>query len=406
MFTLIRNAEVYAPEHVGRRDVAIAAGQIAGIGEALEPWPGWVDAETVDAGGHLLVPGLVDLHVHLLGGGGELGFRSRTPEATLTKLSMAGVTTAVGVLGTDGRTRHVSSLLAKARGLEEDGISTYVYTGSYDVPSPTLTGSIRDDLMLIDKVVGVKVAVSDHRSSQPTVHELARLAAEARVGGMLAGKPGCVHVHVGAGEAGLGPLRAVVEQTEIPITQFVPTHLLRSARLFEEARRWARDGGYVDFTAGSARSRQRRAADDALTPGRALRALIDDGLDPSAVTWSSDGQGSLPRFDNWGRPVGLAVAEPRALLDEVRAAVDEDGLELSVALAAVTANPARRLGLYEKKGRVALGCDADLLLLDPRTLAVERVLARGRSLVVDREPVAFGLFEEQPISEGRTLRAE
>lgn len=396
MFTLIRDAEVYAPEHVGRRDVAIAAGKIAAVGEALDPFPAWADAEIVDAGGRLLVPGLVDLHLHLIGGGGELGFRSRTPEATLTTLSMAGVTTAVGVLGTDGRTRHLSSLLAKARGLDEDGISTYVYTGAYDVPSPTITGSIRDDLLLIDKAVGVKVAVSDHRSAQPTVEELTRLAAEARVGGMLAGKPGCVHVHVGAGEAGLGPLRAVVERTEIPITQFVPTHLLRSERLFDEALRWARAGGYVDFTARSDRARRRRRADDdALSPGRALKRLIADGLDPSAVTWSSDGQGSLPRFDSRGRPIGLAVAEPRALLEEVRAAVFDDGLELGVALAAVTATPAGRLGVHATKGRVAVGCDADLLLLDPRTLALERVWARGRPLVVDGSPVAFGQFEHE-----------
>lgn len=394
MFALIRDAAVYAPEHIGRRDVAIAGGRIAAIAEALGPWPAWADAEIVDAGGRLLVPGLVDLHVHLSGGGGELGFRSRTPEATLTTLSLAGVTTAVGVLGTDGRTRHLSSLLAKARGLEEDGISTFMYTGAYDIPSPTLTGSIRDDLLLIDKVVGVKVAVSDHRGSQPTVDELARLAAEARVGGMLAGKAGCVHVHVGAGVAGLGPLRAVVERTEIPIGQFVPTHLLRSDRLFADALRWARDGGYVDFTAGSVRGRRRRVVDDdALSPGRALKALVAEGLDPSAATWSSDGQGSLPRFDGRGRPVGLAVAEPGALLEEVRDAVSEEGLELSLALAAVTSNPARRLGVHDTKGRVAVGCDADLLLLDPRTLALERVWARGRPLVVDGTPVAFGLFE-------------
>ena len=290
MFALIRDADVYAPERIGRRDLAIAAGRIAAIGDRLDPWPGWADAETVETGGRLLVPGLVDLHVHLIGGGGELGFRSRTPEATLTVLSMAGVTTAVGVLGTDGRTRHLSSLLAKARGLDEDGITTFMYTGAYDVPSPTITGSIRDDVMLIDKVVGVKVAVSDHRSAQPTVDELTRLAAEARVGGMLAGKPGCVHVHVGAGEAGLGPLRAVLDETEIPITQFVPTHLLRSERLFADALRWARAGGYVDFTAGSARTRRRRLADDdVLSPGRALKVMLGEGLDPSAVTWSSDG---------------------------------------------------------------------------------------------------------------------
>jgi beta-aspartyl-dipeptidase (metallo-type) len=395
MFTLVRDAVVHAPEPLGRLDVAIAAGRIAAIGEHLAPLPDWADARVIDAGGRLLVPGLIDLHLHMIGGGGELGFRSRTPEATLTTLSLAGVTTAVGVLGTDGRARHLSSLLAKARGLDEDGVSTFIYTGAYDVPSPTLTGSIRDDLMSIDKVVGVKVAISDHRSAQPTRSELARLAAEARVGGMLAGKPGCVHVHVGAGSGGLEPLRAVVEKTDVPIGQFVPTHLLRSHELFEQALEWIEAGGNADFTAGSARGRRRQAErEDAPTPAGALRAVADAGLDTSRVTWSSDGQGSLPRFDARGSPTGLAVASPGALLDEVRAAVLDDGMALATALAPVTCNPAARLGVAERKGRVAVGQDADLLLLDPDTLALDTVWARGVALVEGGRAVRFGLFEQ------------
>ncbi len=53
------------------------------------------------------------------------------------------------------------------------------------------------------------------------------------------------------------------------------------------------------------------------------------------------------------------------------------GVALAVALAVVTANPARALGLATK-GMLAVGQDADLLLIDPDTLAIERVMSGGR----------------------------
>lgn len=87
------------------------------------------------------------------------------------------MTTIVGCLGTDGCTRTMSNLLAKAKGLEEEGITTYVYTGSYQVPVRTLTGTIMDDIILLEKVVGTgEIALSDHRSSQPSKRNLPELS--------------------------------------------------------------------------------------------------------------------------------------------------------------------------------------------------------------------------------------
>lgn len=383
---------MYAPEHLGRRDVLLVAGAVAKIEAELGPMPAWAEAEVVDAAGKLLVPGLIDLHLHLIGGGGEMGPRSRTPEATLSGLSTAGITTAVGVLGTDGLTRSPAALLAKVRGLEQEGLSAYMYTGAYHLPSPTVTGSVRDDLILIDKVVGVKVAVSDHRGAQPTRVELAKLAGEARVGGMLGGKPGLVHAHVGSGPRGLDPLREVVDGGEIPIGQFLPTHLLRTPALFEQALRWAADGGYIDLTVGGRPPRDGRAPRH--QPGQALAEILRSGLDTRLVTWSSDGHGSRNLFEpGTGRQLGMGVHRPHALLEEVRRAVLEDDLDLAAALPAVTANPAARLGLTSK-GRVEVGRDADVLLLDPRTLELDRVWARGTLLVADGRPVAIGMFDE------------
>jgi len=386
-FTLIRGVSVHAPTPQGKNDLLLGAGRIIAVGPRIEP-PSWMDVQVVHAEGLLAVPGLIDLHVHLIGGGGEMGPSSRCPEATLATLTTAGITTVVGVMGTDSETRHLSSLLAKVRALETEGITAYMYTGAYYVPSPTLTGSVQRDLVLIDKVVGVKLAVSDHRSSQPTFEEISRVAAEARVGGMLGGKPGIVHVHVGGGKRGLGPLRDLVERTEIPISQLLPTHLLRDKTLFDQAMEWVSLGGFVDFTTSSA------PRTDGLSPRRALKLMGDAGLDLSHVTWSTDAQGSLPRFDpSTGKATGLLVGSPGSLLEEVRRAVLDEGISLADALAPVTTNPAARLGLEATKGRVAPGYDADLLLLDGETLALNSVWARGERMVADGRPLQIGLFD-------------
>ena len=150
---LIQNIHVYAPEDLGIRDVLTGGGKILKIGERL-PAEKAYGVTVIDGGGKILMPGLIDAHVHILGGGGEGGARTRTPEIMLSDIISGGVTTVVGCLGTDGCTRTMSNLLAKAKGLEEEGITTYVYTGSYQVPVRTLTGSIMDDIILLDKVVG------------------------------------------------------------------------------------------------------------------------------------------------------------------------------------------------------------------------------------------------------------
>ena len=54
------------------------------------------------------------------------------------------------------------------------------------------------DVMLLDKVIGAgEIAISDHRSSQPTFEEFVRIVSDVRVGGMLAGKAGIVNIHLG-----------------------------------------------------------------------------------------------------------------------------------------------------------------------------------------------------------------
>ncbi len=231
--TLIRGGRLYTPEDSGINDILVIGERIALIGKGLAP-PRELESEVINASGKVITPGFIDLHVHLLGGGGENGPRSHVPEITLSTLTTAGITTVVGVIGTDSITRTPTALLTKVKALRAEGLSVYMYTGAYHFPSTAITGSVTRDIALIDEVIEVKIAISDHRSSQPIVSELARLASEARTGGMLGEKPGILHVHVGTGKRGLSPLIQVVEKTEIPISQFLPTHIARTPALLKE----------------------------------------------------------------------------------------------------------------------------------------------------------------------------
>ncbi|MBQ1484112.1 MAG: beta-aspartyl-peptidase [Eubacterium sp.] len=194
---LIKNADVYEPEHLGKRDILIAGGKIQKIAESIE-LPEDLDAEVIDAGGLAVTPGFIDCHVHVLGGGGEGGFAFRTPEGTLSGFTRYGITTVVGCLGTDGIAREMTSLVAKTKALRAQGMSAYCYTGSYRVPPTTLTGDIAKDIMMVEEIIGTgEIAISDHRSSQPTYEEFLRVAADTRLGGILSGKAGIINIHLG-----------------------------------------------------------------------------------------------------------------------------------------------------------------------------------------------------------------
>lgn len=391
---VIEGIDVYAPEPLGKMNVLIAGGTIARMQRT--PFElGRLDPEVIPGEGRILVPGFVDGHVHILGGGGEGGYASRTPELVLSELAKSGVTTVVGCLGTDGTTRHLAGLLAKARGLESEGVSTYIYTGSYHIPVRTLTGSVQDDLILIDKVVGVgEIAISDHRSSQPTFEEFIRIAAEARVGGMLSGKAGVVNVHIGDGPRMLEMLERAIEETEIPARHFVPTHINRSRKVLEAGIAYAKssDGGrLVDLTTSSVR-------DDAVRCPQALRLLLEAGVPAQAISFSSDGQGSLPVFDEAGVYRGLGVGRVDSLFEEARQAVLQQGIPLELAIRTITSTPASYLQLA-RKGSIHPGADADLVILD-RGLAIEAVLAKGACLVKDGVVRQFGTFEHACVPEG------
>jgi beta-aspartyl-dipeptidase (metallo-type) len=392
MLKLIKNVEVYSPNYLGVKDVLIVNDKIGALDDKIEvSFEGAVEVEVIEGRGMLLVPGFIDSHVHILGGGGEGGFKTRTPEIKLTDMTKSGVTTVIGCLGTDGVGRSVVSLLAKARGLEEEGVSTYIYSGNYRVPVTTITGEVMKDIMTIDKVIGVgEIAISDHRSSQPDVDDIKKLTADARVGGILSGKAGVVNIHLGDGRRMINILKEIVENTEIPYSQFIPTHMNRNAYLFEEAIEYAKAGGIIDFTTSS---------DPIFWEGgevkasKALKICLDRGVPAERITFTSDGQGSLPAFNEKKELVGLRVGSCSTLFEEVRAAVLEDKVSLEEAIKVITSNPAKHLKLAGK-GQIGKGFDADLVMLDAEKLTIDTVIAKGKVMVSKGEAVVKGTFED------------
>ena len=394
MVIIIRNAQVYQPEYAGKKDLLILGDQIAALGENLQAeFNGAVSVTEIDGTGMVLTPGFIDSHEHIMGGGGEGGFSTRTPEAVLTDLTMNGITTVVGCIGTDGITRDMAALLAKAHGLEEEGVTTYVYTGSYQVPVHTLTGSVMKDVMLLDKVIGAgEIAISDHRSSQPTFEEFVRIVSDVRVGGMLAGKAVILNIHLGDSPRLMDLIWRTVRETEIPYTQFLPTHVNRNEALFQSAAEFAKAGGVIDFT-GNEDIDYWESICDEVRVCSGIRRLLESGVSENNFTISSDGQGSLPVFNSKGEYQGIGIGKASCLLKEVRECVEREDIPLETALRAVTTNPARILKLG-KKGRLQPGCDADLCLLTEDGLKLHTVIAKGKIMVQEGKPVVRGTFEK------------
>lgn len=376
---LIKNADVYAPEHLGTRDIFLAGGKIVAMAEKLDVT--LPDLEVIDAAGYIVAPGLVDQHIHITGGGGEGGWHSRCPELVFSELVKAGVTTFLGVSGTDSMTRSVENLLAKVRGLKNEGASGWMWTSNYAYPVTTITKDVRTDMLAIPEVLGVKIALGDHRSSFPNQHEIMQILADVRVSGMLTGKTGFLHVHLGDFPYSFDIFDECVAQG-MPIKHIRPTHVARHPEVFRRACEFAKKGGFIDITTGGG-NYMGSAAD-------AVHAALADGVPFDRITLSSDGHGSMPRFNEAGEMVGLGIGSIMCDIETIRELKDELGVEK--ALTPMTKTVAGALGL-ETKGGIAVGKDADLLFLT-KDLDIDWVFMMGKVAMRKGEVVMKGAFEE------------
>jgi beta-aspartyl-dipeptidase (metallo-type) len=334
-----------------------------------------------------MVPGIIDPHVHIAGAGGEGGPVTRTPEMPLRDLLEGGVTTVIGCLGTDGITRDVRSVLMKVKALREEGVSSWMYTGSYQVPPPSVTGDYAKDVALIDEVIGVgEIALSDHRSSTPSTAELIKLTEHTRVAGMLAGKAGIVNIHMGDAKNPFQPLYDAVNSSELPLTQFYPTHCNRNENIFKDAKEFGKKG-YVDMTSSS----YPFFPDEEVKPSKGIKELLEAGVPIEHITISSDANGSLPQFDEKGNLVKLERGKPEANLKEIADAVNQDKLPLETAIKTVTSSVADILKL-KRKGYIQTGFDADCILLD-EDFKIKELISNGTLMVDNYKIIQRSAFE-------------
>lgn len=371
MLTLFQNALLYNPDFMGKKDLLTGGETILAIGEKLT-LPEGVEAEVIDCTGMWLVPGLIDSHVHVTGGGGEGGPASRMPELTVDMMVDGGVTTVIGCLGTDGITRTVESVLMKVKMLRALGVSAWMYTGAYQVPTPTITGDVARDIALFEEIIGVgEVAISDHRSSIPSFTELARITAQARVAGMIGGKAGIVNIHMGDAKDPFRPLHEIVEKTMMGYRQFLPTHCNRNPYIFEDTKAYGKKG-YIDITTSS----YPYDPDEEVKPSRALKQLLEAGVPDKHITFTSDGCGSLPLFDAEGRLKRIDMGLPSSVIREIKESVVDEKIAPETALKVATSNPADILKL-KLKGYLRPGFDADILAIDPG-FEIRLLMARGK----------------------------
>lgn len=381
MALLIKGAHVYAPEDLGICDVLTVGKQVVAVGKDLTAT--LPELETIDAKGLILTPGFIDQHIHVTGGGGEGGPKTRTPELVLSELIACGTTSVVGVSGTDGSSRSMPNLLGKVRALQAEGVSAWMYTSNYAYPPTTLTSCVRDDLYFVPEVLGVKIAMGDHRSSFPTQEEVMRLLTQIRVGAMVAGKLGVLHIHLGNI---VGPFDMLLECVKrgMPIQHIRPTHCARHPDVFKGAIEFGLAGGYVDITTGGSCA--------VGTPAHGVKSVLEAGVVADHITMSSDGHGSVPRFNDKGEMIGLGIGGVACNLKEVKRLIGELGVPMTTALSVITSNVAKALQL-PGKGVVKAGNCADLNLFD-ENMNLVHVFAKGRQMMRNGEIIVKGTFEE------------
>ncbi len=377
---LIKNANIYAPEALGHKDILIGAGKILDISENIS-----CSASTLkvwDAEGKMVLPGFIDQHVHAIGAGGKRGFASMSPEIKMTQLIEVGTTTVVGLLGTDGATRNIKSLYAKVKALEMEGISAYMFTGYYGLDPNYIMERLQDDFIFIDKVLGCKIAIADVRSSFPSDVELLRLLREVRVGGMIGNKKGILHLHLGNHPEQMDQLFRLVEEHHFPIENISPTHVGRTEKLFQQAIRFAKMGGMIDITTGASKYTE---------PYLSVKTALEDGVSIDNITFSSDGNAGLDQLNEKGEFIGFRKAPIDQNFLQVVDLVQKGGIAISEAFKIITSNPARNLGL-KNKGQIKVGMDADFCCLS-EDLILTDVFAMGEPMMQSGEVIVKDSFE-------------
>jgi beta-aspartyl-dipeptidase (metallo-type) len=356
MLTLIEHGEIYAPEPLGRVPLLLGFDRVASVGRVERSQIEGLDLEIdyINASGCVVTPGLIDPHEHLAGGSAEDGFSTQTPEIHASEIVSAGITTVVGVLGSDTTMISPSGLLSKVKALKEEGLNAFMWTGGYNLPPTSVTESVRSDLLYIEEVIGAgELAIADRRSTDPSAAELARLVSDVYVAGTISRKAGRTHFHVGETDRRLSTIREMLDDFDVNPDSLYLTHIERTEKLMDEAIEVVRRGAWADID----------VVEEDLA--KWLPYYLEHGGDPERLTLSSDAY----------------LTSPVNLIGQLRALVLEHGWPLERVLPFVTTNAARVLKLDREKGRIAPGMSADLVVMRRESLEIVELIAKGRRLV-------------------------
>ncbi len=338
------------------------------------------DCEIIDANNNYVMPSYIDNHEHIIGGGGEDGFISKIDEMSSIDILKNGVTTVVGVLGTDTITRSVENLVSKTKALNTDDLTAFCLTGGYQYPSPTITGSVGKDIVFINEIIGAKIAISDHRCYNPNKDDLIKLLSEIRVAALLAKKVGILNIHVGWGKGNMNVLYDILNETNIPINVIRPTHITNNDKVFEQAMDLTKKNGYMDITIDE---------DPEKTFSYLEKAYNMGNVD--YLTMSTDANGSCPIWKD-GKVMGMKKSDNAIIHNLVRYLICEKDYSVSDAIRFVTINPSKALGL-SSKGSIEKNKDADIIIMD-NDYYIDSVISKGNTILKEKKLIKRSYYGE------------
>jgi len=405
MDVVIRGGTVVTATRTFVADVAVRDGLVA----AIEPAGAWPAAETIDARGTYVFPGFIDAHVHFSLPIGDLvstdDFRTGTVAA-----ACGGTTTVIDFVHPErGQSLAKAAALRRAeadgRAVIDYGLHVAITDASparlAEIPALIRAGytsfklyTAYDAVMLDDAgLLAALFALAEHRGfplihcenhgiattlarrllaaghTDPTAHPLARpptIEAEAThrvvLLARLARCPVCI-AHLTCWDS-LAVVKAAQGVGQPVYAETCPQYLFLSDRDYA---RPAFEGAKYVLSPPLRDSANHNVLWQALADGAVQMVSTDH------CPWDFAGQKDQGRHDFSRIPGGAPGIETRIplLFSE---GVGAGRLTLNQFVAACATNPARLFGLYPRKGTIAVGSDADLVILDPTW---ERTLSRS-----------------------------
>lgn len=389
--TLLTGGTVFAPDELGTADILSVSGGIASISAPGALAPDAVsdilgDVSIIDCTGSLVMPGLVDSHLHILGGGGGQGFDTRIPELPADAILEAGITTCVGMPGVDTISKPPTALLARAAALNQQGVRAVAMAGGFHWPAPTVTGDLFRDLYALPQLVGVKVALGERIATAPGVAELARLLSELEWLAGATGRAALLHAHLGTRNSAAVLIREALHHSGAAPERVHLTHANYTRDTLAAAIELGGLGCLIDVNPLLNPDRVAGSVD----PVDAVRQLLDAGIPVERLTLSTDGNASVPRVTPSGTRETFSYQ--LGLLGTVRDLVASGVVGVASAISLVTRNPARALRL-NPVGTLAVDAPADLLVTDSG-FSVRHVISGGELVVRDGRAVSPSQFRD------------